>query len=78
MDKTRAMLDEGRMKENWWDEAVLHVVVPHNRTVSSDLNEKTPHEILHGSPPKLNHMSSFGCGAYVQIHKETRKTKLGI
>ena len=46
-----------------------------NRSPSSSLGDKTPHEVWYGKKPSLRHLRVFGCEAYVYILKEKR-TKL--
>jgi hypothetical protein len=43
----------------------------HNRLVHSGAS-KTPYELLKGRPPRIDHLRSFGCLAYVYIPAETR------
>ena len=46
-----------------------------NRSLSSALEDKTPHEVLTGKKPSLSHLRVFGCDAYVHVPNEKR-TKL--
>ena len=46
-----------------------------NRSPSSALEDKTPHEVWTGKKPSLSHLRVFGCDAYVHVPKEKR-TKL--
>ena len=46
-----------------------------NRSPSSALEDKTPHEVWNGKKPSLSHLRLFGCDAYVHVPKEKR-TKL--
>eukprot|EP01018_Ginkgo_biloba_P037661 Gb_24335 [translate_table: standard] len=46
-----------------------------NRSPSSTLGDKTPHEVWCGKKPSLRHLRVFGCEAYVHVPKEKR-TKL--
>ena len=41
-----------------------------NRSPSSTLDDKTPHEVWTGKKPSLTHIRVFGCEAYVHIPKE--------
>jgi hypothetical protein len=43
-----------------------------NRSPSSTLVEKTPHEAWTGKKPSLEHLRVFGCDAYVHVPKENR------
>jgi hypothetical protein len=44
----------------------------HNRSPSSILVNKTPHEAWNGNKPSLKHFRVFGCDSYVHIPKENR------
>ena len=46
-----------------------------NISPSSELEDKTPHEVWNGKKPSLSHLRVFGCDAYVHVPKEKR-TKL--
>jgi hypothetical protein len=41
-----------------------------NRSPSSALDDKTPHEVWSGKKPSLQHLRVFGCDAYVHVPKE--------
>jgi len=46
-----------------------------NKSPSSALEGKTPHEVWTGKKASLSHLRVFGCDAYVHVPKEKR-TKL--
>jgi hypothetical protein len=41
-----------------------------NRSPSSTLDDKTPHEVWNGKKYYLTHIGVFGCDAYVHVPKE--------
>ena len=43
-----------------------------NRSPSSTLEDKTPHEVWTGKKHSLSHLRVFGCDAYVHVPKEKR------
>ena len=43
-----------------------------NRSSSSKLDSKTPHEVWTGKKPSLTHLRVFGCEAYVHVPMENR------
>jgi hypothetical protein len=46
-----------------------------NRSPSSSLDDKTPHEVWTGKKPSLTHLRVFDCDVYVHVPKEN-KSKL--
>jgi hypothetical protein len=75
MEKTRCMLSGAGLGQEFWVEAVGIACYLINRSPSSTLDEKTPHEVWNGKKPSLTHLRVFGCDAYVHIPKEN-KSKL--
>ena len=43
-----------------------------NRSPSSTLDDKTPHEVWFGKKPSLQHIRVFGWDSYVHLPKENR------
>jgi hypothetical protein len=43
-----------------------------NRSPSSTLDDKTPHEVWSGKKPSLQNLRVFGCDDYVHVPKENR------
>jgi hypothetical protein len=43
-----------------------------NRSPSSTLDDKNPHEVWTGKKTFLEHLRVFGCDAYVHVPKENR------
>lgn len=74
--KARAMLIQSGLGTKYWYRAVHHTVFLDNRTVSSSLSYKTPHEIWYRRKPTFDHIQPFGCLAYRLIRKELRGGKL--
>jgi hypothetical protein len=72
MEKARSMLSDGRLGQEFWAEAVGTACYLVNRSPSSALDDKTPHELWFGKKPSLQHLRVFGCDAYVHIPKENR------
>ena len=75
MEKERSMLSGTGLGQEFWAEAVETACYLVNRSPSSVLEDKTPHELWTGKKPSLSHLRVFGCDAYVHIPKEKR-TKL--
>ena len=75
MERARSMLSGVGLGQEFWAEAVDNACYLVNRSPSSMLEDKTPHEIWTGKKPSLSHLRVFGCDAYVHDPKEKR-TKL--
>jgi hypothetical protein len=72
MEKSRSMLSGARLGQEFWAEAVGTSCYLVNRSPSSTLDDKTPHEVWSGKKPSLQHLRVFGCDAYVHVPKENR------
>ena len=75
MEKARSMLSGTGLGQEFWAEAMETTCYLVNRSPSSALEDKTPHEVWTGKKPSLSHLRVFGCDAYVHVPKEKR-TKL--
>ena len=69
------MLSGTGLGQEFWAEEVETACYLVNRSPSSVLEGKTPHEVWTGKKPSLSHLRVFGCDAYVHVPKEKR-TKL--
>ena len=76
MDKAEAMRFTACIPQSWWEFAVQHAVHLYNRTPQRRLQWETPFEVLNGEKPSVKHLRVFGCGAWVFIPSDVRKTKL--
>jgi hypothetical protein len=65
MEKERNMLNDVRCGQEFWAEVVGTTCYLVNRSPSSTLDDKTPHEVWFGKKPSLQHLRVFGCDAYV-------------
>jgi transposase InsO family protein len=72
MEKSRSMLSGVGLGQEYWAEAVGTTCYLVNRSPSSTLDDKTPHEVWSGKKPSLQHLRVFGCDAYVHVPKENR------
>jgi hypothetical protein len=66
------MLSGSELGQEFWVEAVGTTCYLVNRSPSSALDDKTPHEVWYGKKPSLQHLRVFGCDAYVHVPKENR------
>jgi hypothetical protein len=72
MEKERSMLSGAKLEQEFWKDAVGTACYLVNRSPSSVLDEKMPHEVWNVKKPSLEHLSVFGRDAYVHVQKENR------
>jgi hypothetical protein len=70
MEKLRCMLSGVGLGQEFWAEAVDTTCYLVNRSPSSTLDDKNPHEVWTSNKPSLTHLRVFGCDACVHIPKE--------
>jgi len=71
----RLMLDDAKLPELFWFEAVKYATHIHNATPTCALDDMTPEEVWSGNKPNVSHFCIFGAQAFVHIPKK-RCTKL--
>jgi hypothetical protein len=72
MEKSRRMLSDVGLGQELWAEAMGTSCYLGNRTPSSVLDDKNPHEVWCGKKLSLQHLRVFVCDAYVHVPKENR------
>ena len=72
MDRIRAMLEDAKLEDNMWAEAVMTANYIRNRSPTSQ-NAKTPWELFFGRKPNVSGMKVFGATAYVHVPQSLRK-----
>ena len=66
------MLSDTELGQEFWAEVVETACYLVNKSPSSALEDKTPHEVWTGEKPSLSHLRVFGCDTYVHVPKEKR------
>ena len=72
-EMARAMLNEKKLPQNFWADAVLTAVYLQNRCSAAALNGVTPFEVMSGRNSRVKHLRVFGCIGYTHIPTERRK-----
>jgi hypothetical protein len=72
MEKARSMLSGAALVEEFWVESVGTTCFLVNRSPSSVMDDKNPHEIWIGKKPSLEHLRVFVFDDYVHVPKENR------
>ena len=76
MDKAESMWHQACIPDSWWEFAFAHATHLYNRTLVAHLKWHTPHEILKGEMPNIDHLHVFGCGALVYLPAMARANKM--
>lgn len=74
-ERARCLLIEANLPKSFWAEAVNTSIYIENRCPEASINHLSPHELWHGSKPKIDHLRVFGCAAYRLIPKQFRGSK---
>jgi len=76
MDKAESMRHQACIPDSWWEFAFTHATHIYNRTLVACLQWCTPHEMLKGEMPNIDHLRVFGCGAFVYLPAMARANKM--
>lgn len=69
----RTMLKEAQLPTEFWGEAVATAVYILNRSPTTALKGRTPHEVLTGSKPNVEHLRVFGCSVHSFVNQQQRR-----
>ncbi|GKV03333.1 hypothetical protein SLEP1_g15654 [Rubroshorea leprosula] len=64
MNMVRSLLFQANLPGKFWVEAIYVAIHLLNILPTSRLHFLTPHEVFFGSPPKYDHLRTFGCAYY--------------
>ena len=76
MDKAKSMQHQACIPDSWWEFVFAHTTHIYNRTPVAHLRWHTPHEMLKGEMPNIDHLRVFGCGAFVHLPASARANKM--
>ena len=76
MDKAESMQHQACIPDSWWEFAFAHATHLYNCTPVAHLKWHTPHEVLKGEMPNINHLHVFGCGAFAYLPATARANKM--
>jgi len=76
MDKAESMRHQACIPDPWWEFVFAHATHIYNRTPVARLRWCTPHEMLKGEMPNIDHLGVFGCGAFVYLPATARANKM--
>ena len=76
MDKAESMRHQACIPDSWWEFVFTHTTHLYNRTPVARLKWRTPHEMLKGELPNIDHLCVFGCGAFVYLPATARANKM--
>lgn len=69
---SRALLFQSKLPIRFWGDCVLTTTFLINRFPSRILNNKTPNEVLFGTPPIYSNLKTFGCLCFVLTMEKHR------
>ena len=72
MEKVRSMFSGAGLGHEFWAVVVDTACYLKNQSSTSELVDKTPHEVLYGKKPSIAHLRVFGCGTFMHVPKEKR------
>jgi hypothetical protein len=74
MEMARTMLNESRLNDMFWPQAVHTVVHILNRSLLRNNTDKTPYQLWKGIPANIKHFRIFGSKCYIKrINKDLGK-----
>ncbi|TYZ67817.1 hypothetical protein PybrP1_004853, partial [[Pythium] brassicae (nom. inval.)] len=73
IEKARAMLFYKQVELKWWAEAVNTAVYLVNRSPNAARPRVTPHEVVFGETPRLDHLRVFGSLGYAHVDAPGRR-----
>ena len=74
MEMARTMLNESRLSNMFWPQAVHTTVHILNRSLLRNNNDKTPYQLWKGRPASIKHFRIFGSKCYIKKnHKNMGK-----
>ena len=72
LERVRAMLDDSKLGDALWAEAVVTANYIRNRSPAAG-EAKTPWELFHGRKPDVSKLRAFGALAYAQVPDQLRQ-----
>lgn len=72
MERTVALLADGKLAKKWWAEAALTANYLSNR-VPQRGHDVTPYEAFYGKRPDVSHLRTFGCEAWAYTPGDVRR-----
>jgi len=73
MESARYMLEDSRLGNEFWGQAVLAAAHVHNHLPSRSYNDMAPLEYWTGKPPGIGHMRIVGSSTWGHVPKEKRQ-----
>jgi len=70
------MHHQAYIPDSWWEFVFTHTTHIYSHTPVAHLQWCTPHEMLKGEMPNINHLCVSGCGAFVYLPALARANKM--
>ncbi|XP_032457437.1 uncharacterized protein LOC100116824 isoform X3 [Nasonia vitripennis] len=75
MDMSRCLLEEAQISKVYWPEIVQAATYLKNRTLTNNIEEKTPYEIFFRKRPDVSHLKIYGSKVFVRKPEQKRISK---
>ena len=72
VEATRAMLLDAKLPQSFWAEAISTATYLRNRSPTSAVDGRTPHQAWYDKIPGAEHLRVFGCAAYAHVPNDER------
>ena len=70
------MCHQACIPDSWWEFVFAHTTHIYNHTLVARPKWRTPHKMLKGEMPIIDHLCIFGCGAFVYLPATARANKM--
>lgn len=78
LEVARALKFQANFPIHFWGYCILTATYLINRLPSTSIQNKSPYELLHKSPPTLDHIRTIGCRAFVHHHTPDKSAHRSI
>lgn len=78
LEKIGSILNECKMPNAYWIEAMNHAIYLYNRTIWMVASKRTPHDVLFGEASQNDEIMILRCTAFAYVHKSSRHSTVAV